>query len=162
MSGETTQDIGLSVDDSVKSGTAVTPGGELAASRTNGTTAPDPKRYGALTPLIAWLVTNNLEILCGMTVSLAQVPEAVAFSFVAGVKPSVGLTAAWIVGTVTAVAGGRPAMICGATGALAVVVGDLVCKHGVEGCRDARLECVCVVTYQLMSAIPLRSTYSTR
>jgi len=74
----------------------------------------------------------GLEILCGVTVSLAQVPEAVAFSLAAGLPPSVGLNSAWIVGIVTALLGGRPAMICGATGALAVVVGGLVESHGVE------------------------------
>lgn len=74
----------------------------------------------------------RLEILCGITVALAQVPEAVAFSFVAGVDPYVGLTAAWIIGCLTALLGGRPAMISGATGAIAAVTGDLVAGYGVE------------------------------
>lgn len=72
------------------------------------------------------------EVLAGLTVSLAMVPEAVAFSFVAGVHPIVGLYAAFIVGLVTALIGGRPGMISGATGALAVVMVALVAAHGVE------------------------------
>jgi SulP family sulfate permease len=72
------------------------------------------------------------ELLAGLTVALALVPEAVAFAFVAGVEPLVGLYAAFIVGLVTAVFGGRPGMISGATGALAVVMVALVAQHGVE------------------------------
>ena len=72
------------------------------------------------------------ELLSGLTVALALVPEAVAFAFVAGVHPLVGLYAAFIVGLVTAVIGGRPGMISGATGALAVVMVSLVSQHGVE------------------------------
>ena len=72
------------------------------------------------------------EVLSGLTVALALVPEAVAFSFVAGVHPLVGLYAAFIVGLITAVIGGRRGMISGATGALAVVMVALVASHGVE------------------------------
>ena len=72
------------------------------------------------------------EVLSGLTVALALVPEAVAFAFVAGVHPLVGLYAAFIVGLITAVFGGRPGMISGATGALAVVMVSLVALHGVE------------------------------
>ena len=72
------------------------------------------------------------EVLSGLTVALALVPEAVAFAFVAGVHPLVGLYAAFIVGLITAVFGGRPGMISGATGALAVVMVALVAQHGVE------------------------------
>ena len=74
----------------------------------------------------------RVEILSGLTVALALVPEAVAFAFVAGVEPLVGLYAAFIVGLITAVFGGRPGMISGATGALAVVMVSLVAIHGVE------------------------------
>ncbi len=74
----------------------------------------------------------KIELLSGLTVALALVPEAVAFAFVAGVHPLVGLYAAFIVGLVTAVIGGRPGMISGATGALAVVMVSLVAQHGVE------------------------------
>ncbi len=72
------------------------------------------------------------EILSGLTVALALVPEAVAFAFVAGVHPLVGLYAAFLVGLITALIGGRPGMISGATGALAVVMVALVAQHGVE------------------------------
>ena len=66
------------------------------------------------------------DVLSGLTVALALVPEAVAFAFVAGVHPLVGLHAAFMVGLVTALIGGRPGMISGATGALAVVMVALV------------------------------------
>ncbi|MAP94848.1 MAG: sodium-independent anion transporter [Ponticaulis sp.] len=72
------------------------------------------------------------ELLAGLTVALALVPEAVAFAFVAGVNPLVGLYAAFFVGLITALFGGRPGMISGATGALAVVMVTLVSSHGVE------------------------------
>lgn len=75
------------------------------------------------------------DLLSGLTVALALVPEAVAFAFVAGVHPLVGLYAAFMVGLITAVIGGRPGMISGATGALAVVMVGLVVaaeqKYGV-------------------------------
>ena len=74
----------------------------------------------------------RIELLSGLTVALALVPEAVAFAFVAGVHPLVGLYAAFLVGLITAVFGGRPGMISGATGALAVVMVALVAQHGVE------------------------------
>ncbi|MFY0597431.1 MAG: SulP family inorganic anion transporter [Cognatishimia sp.] len=80
-----------------------------------------------------WSVPRiRTELLSGLTVALALVPEAVAFAFVAGVHPLVGLYAAFLIGLVTAVFGGRPGMISGATGALAVVMVALVAEHGVE------------------------------
>ncbi|MBL4787519.1 MAG: SulP family inorganic anion transporter [Kordiimonadaceae bacterium] len=78
------------------------------------------------------LAQYKTETLSGFTVALALVPEAVAFAFVAGVNPLVGLYAAFIVGLITAVIGGRPGMISGATGALAVVMVSLVAQHGVQ------------------------------
>lgn len=75
---------------------------------------------------------TKTELLAGLTVALALVPEAVAFALVAGVAPLVGLYAAFIVGLITALIGGRPGMISGATGALAVVMVGLVALHGVE------------------------------
>lgn len=74
----------------------------------------------------------GVELIAGLTVALALVPEAVAFSFVAGVDPLVGLYAAFIVGLITSIFGGRPGMISGATGALAVVMAELVFHHGVD------------------------------
>lgn len=78
------------------------------------------------------LTRLRIELLSGLTVALALVPEAVAFAFVAGVNPLVGLYAAFMVGLITALIGGRPGMISGATGALAVVMVALVAQHGVE------------------------------
>ena len=72
------------------------------------------------------------DMLSGLTVALALVPEAVAFAFVAGVDPLVGLHAAFMVGFITAVLGGRPGMISGATGAIAIVLVALVAQHGSE------------------------------
>ena len=72
------------------------------------------------------------EILSGLTVALALVPEAVAFAFVAGVDPLVGLYAAFMVGILAAIFGGCPGMISGATGAMAVAMVALVAEHGVE------------------------------
>lgn len=72
------------------------------------------------------------EILSGLTVALALVPEAVAFSIIADVSPLIGLYTAFIIGIITAVFGGRPGMISGATGAIAVVIASLVARHGVE------------------------------
>jgi len=74
----------------------------------------------------------RIEILAGLTVALALVPEAIAFAFVAGVAPLSGLYAAFIVGIITALIGGRPGMISGATGALAVVMVALVADHGAQ------------------------------
>ena len=73
------------------------------------------------------------DILSGITVALALVPEAVAFAFVAGVDPLVGLYAAFMVGLITSIFGGRPGMISGATGALAVVMVSLVSEGNAMG-----------------------------
>ncbi|MEC8557711.1 MAG: SulP family inorganic anion transporter [Planctomycetota bacterium] len=72
------------------------------------------------------------DVLSGLTVALALVPEAIAFAFVAGVSPLIGLYSAFFIGLITACFGGRPGMISGATGAMAVVVVSLVALHGVE------------------------------
>ena len=73
------------------------------------------------------------DILSGLTVALALVPEAVAFAFVAGVDPLVGLYAAFMIGLITSIFGGRPGMISGATGALAVVMVSLVAQGNAMG-----------------------------
>jgi SulP family sulfate permease len=72
------------------------------------------------------------DLLSGLTVALALVPEAIAFAFVCHISPMIGLYAAFIVGLVTSMFGGRPGMISGATGAVAVVLAALVVSHGVE------------------------------
>ena len=66
------------------------------------------------------------DILSGLTVALALIPEAVAFSFVAGIDPLVGLYGAFMMGLITALIGGRPGMISGATGAMAVVMVHMI------------------------------------
>nr|MBF0223347.1 SulP family inorganic anion transporter [Desulfobulbaceae bacterium] len=76
--------------------------------------------------------TAKNEIFSGLTVALALVPEAIAFSLIANVSPLIGLYSAFIIGLVTALVGGRPGMISGATGAIAVVIVSLVARHGVE------------------------------
>mgnify|MGYP001134326153 FL=1 len=77
-------------------------------------------------------VNYKNEILSGLTVALALVPEAVAFAIIAGVSPLTGLYAAFMMGLVTSILGGRPGMISGATGAIAVVLVSLVKDHGVD------------------------------
>lgn len=77
-------------------------------------------------------INYKTEILSGLTVALALVPEAVAFALIAGLSPLTGLYAAFVMGLVTSILGGRPGMISGATGAIAVVLVALVKSHGVE------------------------------
>ena len=81
------------------------------------------------------------DVLSGLTVALALIPEAIAFAFVAGVDPMLGLFSAFIIGLVTAVIGGRPGMISGATGAMAVVVVGLVAIHGITYLFPAVMLC---------------------
>ena len=73
------------------------------------------------------------DILSGLTVALALVPEAVAFAFIAGIDPLVGLYGAFMMGMVTAVFGGRPGMISGATGAMAVVMVYMIQQGNLVG-----------------------------
>lgn len=77
-------------------------------------------------------VDYKTEILSGLTVALALVPEAVAFALIAGLSPLTGLYAAFMVCLITSIFGGRPGMISGATGAIAVVLVSLTKSHGVE------------------------------
>ena len=72
------------------------------------------------------------DLLSGLTVALALVPEAVAFALLAGVSPLIGLYSAFFIGLITSLLGGRPGMISGATGAMAVVVVTLIADHGIE------------------------------
>ncbi|MBX3378941.1 MAG: SulP family inorganic anion transporter [Phycisphaeraceae bacterium] len=81
------------------------------------------------------------DILSGLTVALALVPEAVAFAFLAGVPPLVGLYAAFIICLLTSILGGRPGMISGATGAMGVVVVSLVANHGIGYLFPAAVLC---------------------
>ncbi|MEO3789629.1 SulP family inorganic anion transporter [Nonomuraea sp. B10E15] len=84
-----------------------------------------PGRPAWLTPSVA-----RTEILSGLVVALALIPEAISFSIIAGVDPSVGLFASFTMAVVIAVAGGRPAMISAATGAIALVVAPLAREYG--------------------------------
>ncbi|HIO96481.1 MAG TPA: SulP family inorganic anion transporter [Leucothrix sp.] len=72
------------------------------------------------------------DLLSGLTVALALVPEAVAFALLAHLHPLTGLYAAFTIGLIASIVGGRPGMISGATGAIAVVIGTLVLQHGQE------------------------------
>ena len=80
------------------------------------------------------------DILSGLTVALALVPEAVAFAFVAGIPPIVGLYGAFMMGLITALMGGRPGMISGATGAMAVVMVHLIREGNAIGGDSAGLQ----------------------
>ena len=77
-------------------------------------------------------VNYRIEVLAGITVAMALIPEALAFAIIAGLSPLTGLYAAFVVGLVAAVLGGRPGMISGATGAIAVIIVSLALSHGPE------------------------------
>ncbi len=79
-----------------------------------------------------WLCNVRGDILAGLVVALALIPEAIAFSIIAGVDPKVGLYASFSIAVVTAFAGGRPGMISAATGAMALVMVTLVKDHGLQ------------------------------
>src|SRR6056297_3584964 len=77
-------------------------------------------------------VNYRIEVLAGITVAMALVPEALAFAIIAGLSPLTGLYAAFVVGLLAPLLGGRPGMISGATGAIAVVIVSLALSHGPE------------------------------
>jgi sulfate permease, SulP family len=79
-----------------------------------------------------WFAQPKADLLSGLVVALALIPEAIAFSIIAGVDPKVGLYASFCIAVVTAFAGGRPAMISAATGAMALVMVTLVREHGLQ------------------------------
>ena len=79
-----------------------------------------------------WLTNPGVEFLSGLMVALALIPEAIGFSIVAGVDPSVGLYASFSIACIIAITGGRPGMISAATASVAVLVGPLVRAHGVD------------------------------
>lgn len=87
-------------------------------------------------------VNYRTEILAGLTVALALVPEAVAFAIIANLDPLIGLYAAFVMGLITAIFGGRPGMISGATGAVAVVIVGLVVSVGPENAPGYVFACV--------------------
>ncbi|ENX38277.1 SulP family inorganic anion transporter [Acinetobacter sp. NIPH 2100] len=79
-----------------------------------------------------WFSNIRADILAGLVVGLALIPEAIAFSIIAGVDPKVGLYASFCIAVVIAFVGGRPAMISAATGAMALVMASLVKEHGLQ------------------------------
>ena len=80
----------------------------------------------------AWLTDPKTNLLSGLVVALALIPEAISFSIIAGVDPKVGLYASFSIAIIIAFAGGRPGMISAATGAMALVLVPLVEEHGIE------------------------------
>jgi sulfate permease, SulP family len=89
----------------------------------------------------AWLSNIRADVLAGLVVALALIPEAIAFSIIAGVDPKVGLYASFCICTVIAFVGGRPAMISAATGAMALLLVNLVKDHGLQYLLVATLLC---------------------
>ncbi|MDN4068171.1 SulP family inorganic anion transporter [Paenibacillus vini] len=79
-----------------------------------------------------WFSNTRTDVLSGLTVAFALIPEAIAFSILAGVSPMVGLYASFCIAVVISFAGGRPGMISAATGAMALLMGGLVRDHGIE------------------------------
>jgi sulfate permease, SulP family len=79
-----------------------------------------------------WFSNVRMDVLAGLTVALALIPEAIAFSIIAGVDPMVGLYASFCIAVITAIVGGRPGMISAATGAMALLMVTLVAAHGLD------------------------------
>ncbi|WP_171885432.1 SulP family inorganic anion transporter, partial [Pseudomonas aeruginosa] len=88
-----------------------------------------------------WFSNVRGDVLAGIVVALALIPEAIAFSIIAGVDPKVGLYASFCIAVVIAFVGGRPGMISGATGAMALLMVTLVKNHGLEYLLAATLLC---------------------
>ena len=88
-----------------------------------------------------WLANPRRDLLAGTVVALALIPEAIAFSIIAGVDPAVGLYASFVIAVTIAFVGGRPAMISAATGAMALLMGGLVRDHGLEYLFAASMLC---------------------
>ena len=80
----------------------------------------------------AWFSNTKNDLLAGLVVALALIPEAIAFSIIAGVDPKVGLYASFSIAVIIAFTGGRPGMISAATGAMALLMVTLVKEHGLE------------------------------
>ena len=79
-----------------------------------------------------WFFNTKNDLLSGIVVALALIPEAIAFSIIAGVDPKVGLYASFCIAVIIAIVGGRPGMISAATGAMALLMVTLVREHGLE------------------------------
>ena len=103
-----------------------------SATRAGNAAAPTPEERQSVRLTLTrpgWLKT---EVLGGLVVALALIPEAIAFSIIAGVDPRLGLFASFTMAVTTAILGGRPAMISAATGAVALVIAPLVASHGID------------------------------
>ncbi len=94
-------------------------------------TAVLSRRPSAESVRAAWLTNPKANLLAGLVVALALIPEAISFSIIAGVDPKVGLYAAFSIAIIISFAGGRPGMISAATGAMALVIVSLVEEHGI-------------------------------
>ena len=81
---------------------------------------------------MAWFSNVRKDVLAGITVALALIPEAIAFSILAGVDPMVGLYASFCIAVTISIVGGRRGMISAATGAMASLMGPVVAKYGIE------------------------------
>lgn len=79
-----------------------------------------------------WLGNIRADLLAGIVVALALIPEAIAFSIIAGVDPKVGLYASFCIAVIISIVGGRPGMISAATGAMALLMVTLVKEHGLQ------------------------------
>ncbi len=110
---------------------STSPNDLLTPSNLDDGAAPPPGRLARFAPS-GWAGNPKTEVLAALVVAVALIPEAIAFSIIAGVDPKVGLYASFSIAVITAIAGGRPAMISGATGAMALVMVPLVRNHGVE------------------------------
>ena len=88
-----------------------------------------------------WLSNVRGDVLAGLVVALALIPEAIAFSIIAGVDPKVGLYASFCIAVAIAFVGGRPGMISAATGAMALLMATLVKDHGLQYLLAASLLC---------------------
>lgn len=88
-----------------------------------------------------WLANPRRDLLAGTVVALALIPEAIAFSIIAGVDPAVGLYASFVIAVTIAFMGGRPAMISAATGAMSLLMGRLVREHGLDYLFAASILC---------------------
>ncbi len=98
----------------------------MSSPLTEASTAPAPSSWTG-----AWLANPRADLLAGLVVALALIPEAISFSIIAGVDPKVGLYASFSIAILISFFGGRPGMISAATGAMALVAVDLVADHGV-------------------------------
>jgi SulP family sulfate permease len=87
----------------------------------------------------SWFTNVRGDLLAGIVVALALIPEAIAFSIIAGVDPKVGLYASFCIAVVIAFVGGRPGMISAATGAMALLMVTLVKEHGLQNLLAATL-----------------------